>query len=198
MVRADREVAVLQDLMRHGRGVLALTGHLGSWEAGIPYLAGRGLPVTAVWKPQANPYLAGWLDGLRRGLGLEAIPMPEAREGVRDALRAGKLVALVADQAPIRGDIRVPFFGRPTRTFAGAGHFAALTGAPVVVGAIFAEADGGFRASVEVLDEAPRGERDELVLRIATLYRAGLERLIRAAPEQYLWTHRLWREEAAP
>jgi len=198
LVRADQEVALLKDLLRRGRGLLVLTGHLGNWEAGIPYLARHGMPVTAVWKPQANPYVAGYLDGLRRGLGLEAIPMPEARYGVPDALRAGKIVAMVADQAPIRGDTRAPFFGRPTRTFAGPGHFAAQTGAPVVVGAIFADADGGFRASLEVLDEAPRGDPEELVPRIATLYRAGLERLIRAAPEQYLWTHRLWREELAP
>ena len=198
LVHADREVALLQDLLRRGRGLLGLTGHLGTWEAGIPFLARHGMPVTAVWKPQANPYVARYLDGLRRGLGLEAIPMPEARHGVPAALRAGKLVAMVADQAPIRGDTRAPFFGRLTRTFAGPGHFAALTGAPVVVGAIFADADGGFRIRIEVLDEAPRGDPEEVVPRLAAQYRAGLERLIRAAPEQYLWTHRLWREEPAP
>ena len=198
LVHADREVALLKDLLRRGRGLLALTGHLGSWEAGIPFLSRHGLPVTAVWKPQANPWVAGYLDRLRRGLGLETIPMPEAREGVRAALRAGKIVALAADQAPIRGDTRVPFFGRLTRTFEGPGHFAAQTGAPVVVGAIFSDGDGGYRVAVEVLDEAPRGEPEELVARIAALYRAKLEALIRTAPEQYLWTHRLWRDEPKP
>lgn len=198
LVHADREVALLKDLLRRGRGLLVLTGHLGNWEAGIPFLAQHGLPVTAVWKPQANPWVAGYLDRLRVGLGLETIPMPEARVAVPAALRAGKIVALVADQAPIRGDIRVPFFGRPTRTFAGPGHFAAQTGAPVVVGAIFSNGDGGFRVAHDVLEEAPRGEPEELVPRIARLYRARLEAFIRTAPEQYLWTHRLWREELKP
>jgi Kdo2-lipid IVA lauroyltransferase/acyltransferase len=198
LVHADREVAMLKDLLKRGRGLLALTGHLGSWEAGIPFLARHGLPVTAVWKPQANPWVAGYLDHLRRNLGLEAIPMPEARQAVPAALRAGRIVALVADQAPIRGDIRVPFFGRSTRTFAGPGYFAAQTGAPVVVGAIFSDGAGGYRVAAEVLDESPHGDPDEVVLRIATLYRARLEALIRTAPEQYLWTHRLWREESQP
>lgn len=198
LVHADREVALLKDLLGRGRGLLALTGHLGNWEAGIPYLAQHGMPVTAVWKPQANPYVARYLDGLRRRLGFEAIPMPEARVAVPAALRAGRFVAMVADQAPIRGDIRVPFFGRPTRTFAGPGYFAAQTGAPVVVGAIFSDGDGGYRVAAEVLDEAPHGDQDEVVVRIATLYRAKLEALIRTAPEQYLWTHRLWRDEPQP
>ena len=198
LVHADREVALLKDLLRRGRGLLALTGHLGSWEAGIPFLARHGLPVTAVWKPQANPWVAGYLDRLRRGLDLEAIAMPDARVAVPAALRAGKLVAMVADQAPIRGDTRAPFFGRPTRTFAGPGYFAAQTGAPVVVGAIFSDGDGGYRVAADVLDEAPRGDPEELVVRIATLYRARLEALIRTAPEQYLWTHRLWRDELQP
>jgi KDO2-lipid IV(A) lauroyltransferase len=195
LVHADREVALVKDLLGRGRGLLALTGHLGNWEAGIPYLARHGMPVTAVWKPQANPYVANYLDGLRRKLGFEAIPMPDARLAVPAALRAGKFVAMVADQAPIRGDTRASFFGRSTRTFSGPGHFAAQTGAPVVVGAIFSDGAGGYRIAVEVLDEAPRGDAEELVPRIATQYRAALERLIRQAPEQYLWTHRLWRDE---
>ena len=198
LMHADREVALLQDLLRRGRGLLALTGHLGNWEAGIPFLARHGMPVTAVWKPQTNPWMAGYFDRLRRGLGLETIPMPEARWGVPAALRAGRIVALAADQYSIRGDTRVPFFGRLTRTFEGPGHFAAQTGAPVVVGAIFSDGDGGYRVAVEVLDEAPRGEPEELVPRIATLYRAALEGLIRTAPEQYLWTHHLWREGLQP
>ena len=73
-----------------------------------------------------------------------------------------------------------------------------VAGALVVAGAIFSNGDGCFRVAHEVLDEAPRGEAEELVPRLARLYRARLEAFIRTAPEQYLWTHRLWREELKP
>jgi len=66
-------------------------------------------------------------------------------------------------------------------------------GAPVVFGGMLEDGAGGYRAFAEVLDEAPRGNADELVPRIATLYRASLEAVVRTAPEQYLWTHRLWK-----
>ena len=195
---ADEVERTLRDLLARGRGVLALSAHVGDWEGAAAFLWSRRIPVTTVWKPQSNPWIARYLDGLRAGLGVDAIPMPEAREGILAALRAGKLVALVADQAPIRGGVWVPFFGRPTKTFTGPGHFAAATGAPVVFGALLGDGAGGARVFTEVLDEAPRGEPEELVLRIATRYRARLEALVRSVPEQYLWTHRLWKETPPP
>jgi KDO2-lipid IV(A) lauroyltransferase len=192
LVDTDGVMPVVEGLLARGRGLLVLTGHFGNWEVAAAYLAAHGMPVTAVWKPQANPYMAAYLDALRRRLGVDAIPMPLARFAVRTALQAGKLVALVADQASLRGSTWVPFFGQPTKTFEGPGHFAAQTGAPVVFGGVLC--DGArYRAFVEVLDEAPAGGPDVLVPRIATLYRAALEARIRLAPEQYLWTHRLWK-----
>lgn len=193
LVQAGDALALVRDLLARGRGLLVLTGHIGNWEVAAAFLAAQGVPVTTVWKPQANPRVAGYLDGLRRRLAVDAIPMPEARTGVRAALEAGKLVVLVADQAPLRSSTWVPFFGQPTRTYEGPGHFAAQTGAPVVFGGMIEDGAGGYRAFAEVLDEAPNGTADQLVPRIATLYRARLEALVRTAPEQYLWTHRLWK-----
>lgn len=195
LVHGEEAFAVAHDLHRRGRGLLVLTGHLGNWEVAAAYMASRGLPVTAVWKPQSNPFIAEYFDGLRRRIGVDAIPMPEARTGVRAALEAGKVVALVADQAPLRGNTWVPFFGQPTKTYPGPGHFAAQTGAPVLFGGVLEDGAGGYRAFAEVLDEAPAGDTDETVVRIATSYRARLEAVVRAAPEQYLWTHRLWKHQ---
>lgn len=192
LVDVDGVMPVVESLLARGRGLLVLTGHFGNWEVAAAVLASRGMPVTAVWKPQANPYMADYFDGLRRRLGVDAIPMPQARFGVRTALQAGKLVALVADQASLRGSTWVPFFGQPTKTFEGPGHFAAQTGAPVVFGGVIADGER-YRAFVEVLDEAPSGGTEVLVPRIAALYRAALEARVRLTPEQYLWTHRLWK-----
>lgn len=190
----DEVLRTLRDFQARGRGVLVLSGHIGNWESAAAYVATHGLPITAVWKPQANPWIAAYLDRLRVRLRIEAIPMPKARTGVVAALRAGKIVGLVADQAPIRGGTWVPFFGRPTKTFNGPGYMAAQSRAPVLFGGMLGEAAGGYRMFLELLEEEPRGDVDEVVARVATLYRARLEALVRTAPEQYLWTHRLWKE----
>ncbi len=183
---------LLQAAAAGGRGVLILTGHLGNWELAGAFVAALGHPIAAVVKAPSNPWVAAYVERARRLMGMETIPLPAARREVPAALAAGKLVALVADQGAIRSPVWVPFFGKPTQTPVGPGLFAARTGAPVLFGGVVAAPGGTYRAFVEMLEEAPRGEARDLVVRIAALYRRRLEAAVRRAPEQYLWTHRLW------
>jgi KDO2-lipid IV(A) lauroyltransferase len=153
-----------------------------------------------VVKPPANPWVARYAEGSRRRLGIETIPMAEARSGVAAALRGGKAVALVADQGAMRGSTWAPFFGRPTKTPEGPGLFAARSGAPVLFGALVALDGGGYRAVLDVLEETAAGDARQVIQRVADRFRARLEEEVRRYPEQYLWTHRLWKRvlPAAP
>jgi KDO2-lipid IV(A) lauroyltransferase len=180
-----------------GRGILVLTGHLGNWELAGAYLSSL-IPTSAVVKPPANPWVARYAQAARQRLGIATIPMPEARSGVLRALGDGRAVALVADQGAMRGATWAPFFGRPTKTPEGPGLFAARSGAPVLFGVLLARPDGRYRIVGDVLEEEARGETREVVQRIAEKYRARLEREVRLNPDQYLWTHRLWKRQPAP
>ncbi len=185
----------LAELLALGRGLIVLTGHLGNWELAGAWIAAQGARPAAVVKPPSAGLAARIAEGMRRALGVEPIPMPEARTGVLAALRAGRPVALVADQSPIHGSTWVPFFGRPTKTPEGPGLFAARAGAPVAFGALIALPGGRFRLVAEMIDPEPKGETREVIARISTRFREILEAEIRKAPEQYLWTHRLWRRQ---
>ncbi|HTT68971.1 MAG TPA: lysophospholipid acyltransferase family protein [Gemmatimonadales bacterium] len=189
---------VLRSAIARGRGLIMLTGHLGNWEAGAACVAAKGLPFAAVVKPPSNPWVAAYVERSRRRAGVEPIPMPEARSAVLGALAAGKVVGLVADQGAMRSPVWVPFFGKPTQTPVGPGLFAARSGAPVMFGSTTAVPGGGYRTVVEMLDERPGGDVEEMVVRIATMFRRRLEAAVRLAPEQYLWTHRLWDRQPPP
>ncbi len=191
-VREVEGEELLRSLAAEGRGVIVLAGHHGNWELAAAWAGTVGLRVAAVVKPPSNPWVAAYVERARRRMGIETIPMPEARATIPAALAAGKLVGLVADQGAMRSSTWVPFFGRPTQTAVGPGLFAARSGAPVVFGGFVAERDGRYRGYIEVLDQAPRGDAETLVVRIATLFRQRLEAVVRRTPEQYLWTHRLW------
>jgi KDO2-lipid IV(A) lauroyltransferase len=192
-VRVFEGEDLLRSLAASGRGAIVLTGHLGNWELGAAWVAAAGLPIAGVVKPPSNPWIADLVERSRRKMGIETIPMPEARAIVPTALAAGKLVGLVADQGAMRSHTWVPFFGRPTQTAEGPGLFASRTGAPVVFAGFVAEADGRYRGFAELLlDAPPQEDPTELIVRIATLFRQRLEAAVRLVPEQYLWTHRLW------
>jgi KDO2-lipid IV(A) lauroyltransferase len=194
-VRVFEGEDLLRSVAAAGRGAIVLTGHLGNWELAGAWAAAIGLPIAGVVKPPSNPWVADLVERSRRRMGIETIPMPQARTIVPEALAAGKLVGLVADQGAVRSNTWVPFFGRRTQTAEGPGRFAVRTGAPVVFLAFVAEADGRYRGFAEMLVESPRGDEPEMVARVATLFRRRLEAEVRLAPEQYLWTHRLWARE---
>ena len=191
-------VRLLDDRLPRGRGVIVLTGHVGNWELGGAYVAARGYPLAAVVKPPANRYVARHAERVRERLGIETIPMPEARAGVLEALKANKVVALVADQGALRSTVWSPFFGRPTKTPPGPGLFAVRSGAPVLFGTMVALPGGGYELFAEVLVEEASGDADAAVQRIADAFRARLEALVRRVPDQYLWTHRLWKHQPPP
>jgi KDO2-lipid IV(A) lauroyltransferase len=190
-------VRIVDERLPRGKGVVLVTGHIGNWELAGAYLAARGYRLAAVIKTPANPYIARDAARTRERLGIETIPMHEALTRVPDALRAGKLVGLVADQGAIRSDVWAPFFGVPTQTPVGPGLFAARTGAPVLFGALLDAGNGRYRLLGEVLEDAPTDDATEMVNRIAVRFRERLEALVRSAPGQYLWTHRLWKRQPA-
>ena len=197
-VRSFEGEDLLRSLAAEGRGAIVLTGHFGNWELAAAWAAAIGLPVCGVVKPPSNPWVADLVERSRRKMGIEPIPLPEAKTAVPAARAAGKLIGLVADQGAMRSHTWVPFFGRPTQTAEGPGLFAARTGAPVVFGAFIAEADGRYRGYAELLDPSPQGDATELIQRLATLFRQRLEAAVRVNPEQYLWTHRLWNRQPPP
>jgi KDO2-lipid IV(A) lauroyltransferase len=189
---------LLRERLPRGKGAIVLTGHVGNWELGGAYLAAVGLPLSAVVKPPSNPYVAAHADEVRRRLGIETIPMPEARRGVLEALRRGRIVALVADQGALRSTTWAPFFGRPTKTPEGPGVFAVRSGAPVLFGALVAEPGGGYHLGGGVLAEEVTGDASAAAAAMARQFRAALEAVVRRVPEQYLWTHRLWKQAPPP
>jgi len=197
-VSAGDFVRLLDDRLPRGRGVIVLTGHVGNWELGGAYVAARGYRVAGVVKPPANPYVARHAERVRERLGIETIPMPEARAGVMGALKANKVVALVADQGALRSTVWSPFFGRPTKTPPGPGLFAVRSGAPVIFGAFIARPDGGYELVGELLAEEVTGAPEDAVQWVADAFRARLEALVRRVPCQYLWTHRLWKHQPPP
>ncbi|MFI5279586.1 MAG: lysophospholipid acyltransferase family protein [Gemmatimonadales bacterium] len=195
LVKESGGIRLLEDQLRRGKGAIVLTGHIGNWELAGSYIAARGLKLAAVVKPPSNPYVARQAEAARRRLGIETIALPEAKSGVAAALAANKVVALVADQGALRSATWAPFFGKLTRMPSGPGIFAALSGAPVLFGALVARPDGGYELVGGLLDEGAVADLRETSRRLAKVYLARLEAEVRRAPEQYLWTHRLWRGE---
>ena len=198
----------LRDAAEGGRGAVVISGHLGNWEIAAAAVAARGVPMDVVAHLQKNPLFYRHMVERQDRLGLTVIVKNEAFRLVPQALAAGRVVALIADQNIRRRGVFVDFFGRAAATARGPALFALRTGAPVFLGVAVRKPGYPSRYRV-IIERVPLreggsgGERATSVDVIRDLTQRHISRLearIREAPSQYFWQHRRWktRPEGVP
>jgi Kdo2-lipid IVA lauroyltransferase/acyltransferase len=189
-----------RDAAAAGRGVVLLTGHHGNWEMGGAAIAAQGVPLDVVSKGMSNRLFEKDLFDARARLGMRVIEMGEAARDAPRSLAAGRVVALLGDQQAHRGGVLVPFFGRPASTARGPALFALRSGAAVFVAFCVAESGPTARYTVtfQALEQRPSADAEADVLAFLGRYGQALETAVRAAPEQYFWQHRRWKNAPGP
>jgi lauroyl/myristoyl acyltransferase len=170
--------------------VVSLTAHVGNWE-----LAGRLLaqhsarPTHVVVAVEEARALERWLR--QDGNGVHFVPRshPTVSLTLMAALRRGEAVALQGDRAlGNRGDVLVPFFGRPAPFPLGPFRLASAAGVPVV--AAFCTLDTDRRYVLRVLPPVTierGGEEDALRAWVTTL-----EQLVARRPTQWFNFFDVW------
>ena len=183
-----------------GRGIVFLTPHQGCFElsaqvAARHWSAERG-PITVLYRPARQPWLAKVMETARNRPGMLAVPT--TLSGVRQmikALRRGEAVGLLPDQVPPEGQgLWAPFFGRDAYTMTLAARLAQQTGAAVVLARCERLPWGrGYVTHFETLPAPLSDQMDQAVLQI----NQAMEHLIRQCPEQYLWGYARYKQPRA-
>lgn len=127
-----------------GRGVIAVTAHLGNWELGGAVLIALGHEVNAVVMPQRMPRLENLLRRQRESRGMHLLPVGSSALGLIRCLRRGQIVALLADRDFTRHHERYDFFGKPACMPRGAAWLSRRTGAPIVPVFLLRQEDDTF------------------------------------------------------
>jgi KDO2-lipid IV(A) lauroyltransferase len=178
-----------------GKGVIAASPHLGSWEmAGLAY--SRLQRMVTMYRPQAEP----WDSLIKAGRGrFGAELVPSDRSGMRrllEALRQGGSVGVLPDQDPPAGSgVFAPFFGIVAHSPTFASRLARRTGATILY--VYAERLSWGRGFVLHIDAAPFGVADADEVRAVTALNAGVEACVRRLPAQYYWAYMRYRRRPA-
>lgn len=168
----------------HGKGVIALTPHMGCFEVISLYIASR-LPMTCMYRPPRWRFLDTLMhEGRERG---QMKLVPTDLGGVRQLLRALKrdeIIGVLPDQVPGNGEGEwVPFFGRPAYTMTLIGRLVESSGAAVVM----CRCERLSRGEGYALYFTPLSF--DSGASIPAQVSAALETAIRQCPEQYLWSY---------
>jgi Kdo2-lipid IVA lauroyltransferase/acyltransferase len=176
-----------QAAFAHGKGVIFFGPHCGSFELGPQALAEIYGPITAIYRPARQPWLAAIELATRQRPQFKVLPASlSAIKAMHKALKANQAVALLTDQVPPEGlGVWAPFFGKPAYTMTLAARLALQTGATLLPVSCERLPKGrGYIVKIRppvALDGSPE------LLSTATRINQAIEAIVLSQPGQYLW-----------
>ena len=179
-----------------GKGVFALTAHLGNWEllntASPLYF---GMKTAAVARPIDFLPVERLFSDLRSRFGTDLIQKQRGIKRILKAIKDKSLVGILLDQSVDWYEgVFVEFMGRPACTNKALARLALKTGAPVVPAFCVKQPDGRYKI---IFDEEVKiqisGDKTIDVEQNTALFTAIIEKHVREYPEQWFWFHRRWK-----
>lgn len=193
----EAQKALIDQAMQGGRGIVAVTGHIGNWELLAQTFAHAGIAAHTFAKPLYDPRLTAWVDRERRkhGLGVLWRGAPSSGKDMLRVFRRGEMLALLIDQDTGVDGCFVPFFHRLAHTPTAAASLALRFGAPILFFYTH-RTKHGHSLVVEPIDVALGAPRQAEVERITAVLSSRLQTAIQQAPAQWVWLHERWKQQS--
>ncbi len=191
-------VEYVEQALERGRGVLALTAHIGNFELMPMATAANGFKLSVIVKRIKNEAINDVVENLRSHEGLTFLSTKNAYRDCLKALRRNEAVGMIIDQNMTREEgIFAEFFGETACTSPGLAFMAAQSKAPIVPVFICRKSEGGFKLKIHPLIEPPEDRSPEAIHAATVAYNKVIENAVREAPEQWIWMHRRWKTRPA-
>ena len=183
------------------RPLMLLTGHCGNWEVLGYTLAMLGYKMHVLYRPLDLRPADNWVRESRSRRGLMLLDKFGATKALPVLLASGESVGFVADQNAGDRGMQVPYFNRLASSYKSIALMATQYQTPILVGQArrlpaSSEHRTAVRYRIELADSfGPEDweHQPDPMFYITARYRRAIEKMVRAAPEQYLWMHRIWK-----
>ena len=175
--------------------VLILCPHLGVWEIAT-HVVSSFRPVTVIARTLNNPHIQRFLSGGVLRSNTEVIPKNKGltQDVIRRWTREGRVLGIVCDQHAGKHGIWVDFMGRPAATFTSPARLHLTTGHPIIIGTFIRTGPYQYAMHGDTIRFTPTDDREADIRACTELINRHFATLIRLFPEQYLWSHRRWRQ----
>lgn len=190
----------IEEALAHGRGVIFVSGHMGSMEVASTIVLLRNFKVTSVTEQLRPKFLMDWLLSSRARMGVTLLPVANSGYRLLRTLRNKEMIALVVDVG-VRGygEVPVQFFGRQTYFPGGPARLARLSGAPVLFGVGLRDSDTKFVAYVSPPVFADReADAEQDVMNTTQKLVDIFEAYVRRYPGQWYAFRDMWPQDEAP
>lgn len=195
--RIEGAAFVRESLEERNQPAMAMTGHFGNWEL-LSHVYGATIaPVAFIVRPLKSELLDRLVTERRECVGNTVIRKADSAKEVMKVLRKRVLVGILIDQNVDRPKgILVDFFTRKAYTTFGIARLALAMNAAIHPAFIFRDPLRKFHHVLRFgppLPIDPGAPREEEVARVTRCCNEELEKVIREAPDQWMWFHRRWK-----
>jgi len=188
-----KNVRYLDEALKKGRGIIALSAHLGNWELGAILISKLGYPLNAVVLDHKNKKVNDLFVGQRRGSAIKVISTGAMLRKCFQALKKNELLALLGDRDFSNHGMELTFLGKKTTIPKGPAALSIKTGAAIVPVFLLRNPDDSFDLVFdEEIAHQVTGDFDS-DLEILTKKVIGLlEDYIKRYPEQWCMFGKFW------
>lgn len=182
--------------LENGQSIITLTGHTGNWEwllqacqLSSPFKA------QAVYKPLSNRFFDKLMLKIRTRFGANLLAMQKVPRFVLGNKKETWVLAMVADQTPLKSEIQFvnTFLNQRTPWFVGGEKIAQIAETPVFYVGMNKLKRGHYEVYFEKLSaKAQKGSDNFSVI---DTFSKRLEQNIRDNPPYWLWSHRRWKHK---
>jgi len=183
----------IKKALNSGRGVVAISLHMGNWELGAYMTLLCGVPVNGIWASHKNPRIEEFFIKPRIEKGLKVILTGGAMKQALNALQSGELVCFVIDHSYSKSGIEVEFLGQKTIIPRGAAVAALKTNAAIFP--VVAIRGKGMKHKLfygEEIMYSLSGDEEKDIHEITSKCAKTMERFIRENPGQWLLFRKYW------
>lgn len=192
----------LDDALKEGKGVIAVTAHYGNFPLMMLAIAKFGYDVSSIIRPARDKELAEYLLKKKKEHGVHAIYAIPRKQCVSNSIKVlrnnGVLFIPIDQNFGSGGGVYVEFFGQRAATATGPVVFARRTEATILPMFIRRKEDGTHLVVIEPpVKIEERSSEDETVQHNMSQITQLIEKYIRKYPHEWAWMHRRWKTQPA-
>ena len=183
---------LLDKCLEKGKGVIALTAHIGNWELAGIVASILGYKVSAIAIPYLSPSVTKIYVERRKDKGVDVILTGSNPKHIIKALRENRVLAILGDRPFTEKGIYVKFMGENVLFPRGPATLFIKTKAEYIAGFLIMEGKN-YRMFFREIEKPPSNLTEEEKIKFLTQKGANIiEELILAYPSQWLNFSNVW------
>ena len=187
----------IEEAFKNGKGIIAVTAHIGNWELAGIVTAIIGYPVTAVALSHKHKHVNELFVRQRESKGVNVVPLGVALRKCYAALKKNEVIGLVGDRDFTQGGISMEFLGKTVKIPKGPAMFSVKTGAPIVMTFAIRQPDDSYKLIYKKpIYYKDTGNPEEDVKTITKKFITEIEAQIRLYPQQWFMFREFWADDA--